>query len=124
MAYLYLMLAIFLEVVAAIAARYTEGFTVALPTIITIGFAVASYFNFSLSLRYGMNIAIGYAVWSGVGVLAVALLGALWLEDTLTLIQIAGIVLIISGLAAVQLGGRTESAETTLDRNARQIIKR
>jgi small multidrug resistance pump len=111
MAYLYLFTAIFLEVAAAIATRYTEGFTVPLPTTITIIFAVFSYFIFSLSLKHGMDIGIGYAIWSGVGVLSVALIGATLLGDTLTFIQIGGVILIIIGLAAVQLRGETEGTE-------------
>lgn len=105
-----LLTAIFLEVVAAIAARYTQGFTVPFPTILTVVFALTSYFIFSLSLKHGMNIGIGYAIWSGLGVLTVALISAGWLGDTFTMVQIAGIVLIIVGLAVVQLGGKPESA--------------
>jgi small multidrug resistance pump len=108
MVYLYLFIAIFLEVVAAIATRYTEGFTAPLPTAITILFAVSSYFIFSLSLKHGMNIGIGYAIWSGVGVVSVAVIGAILLGDTLTFIQIGGIILILIGLASVQLAGVKE----------------
>lgn len=105
MAYFYLLLAIFLEVVAAIVTRYTEGFTVPLPTAITVLFAVSSYIIFSLSLKHGMNIGLGYAIWSGIGVLAVALIGVTLLGDRLTLIQFVGILVIIVGLMIVQLTG-------------------
>lgn len=107
MAYVYLFTAIFLEIGAAVATRYSEGFSSPLPTAVTIIFAVASYMIFSLSLKHGMNIGIGYAIWSGVGVLCVALIGATWLGDRLSLLQIGGILLIIIGLVAVQLGGKT-----------------
>jgi len=105
MAYFYLLAAIFLEIIAAIATRYSEGFTVLLPTIIAILFAVSSYFLFSLSLKHGMNIGLGYAIWSGLGVLSVAIIGVTILGDSLTLMQIAGIILVIIGLGAVQLTG-------------------
>ncbi|WP_096186409.1 DMT family transporter [Evansella halocellulosilytica] len=109
MAFLYLLTAIFLEITAAIATRYSEGFTAPLPTTISVLFAVSSYFVFSLSLKHGMNIGIGYAIWSGVGVLTVALLGATLLGDALTTIQIGGIMIIIIGLACVQLAGEAKN---------------
>ena len=107
-AYLYLFIAIALEIIAAIATRYSEGFTIFIPTTITLLFAILSYFIFSLSLKSGMNIGIGYAIWSGAGVLLVALLGATFLAEQLTLIQIAGVLLIIVGLIAVQITGKNE----------------
>ncbi|GAA0364819.1 DMT family transporter [Bacillus horti] len=110
MAYLYLLTAIFLEIIAALAARFSEGFTAPFPTIITIVFAVSSYFTFSLSLKNGMTIGVGYAIWSGVGVLSVALIGVQFLGDTLTLIQISGIILIIIGIVAIQV--ETATPET------------
>lgn len=108
MAYCYLLIAIFLEISAAIATRYTEGFTAPLPTTITILFAVSSYFIFSLSLKHGMNIGVGYTIWSGIGVLSVALIGVTVLGDHLTFIQIMGMVLIIVGLMMVQLAEEQE----------------
>ncbi|WP_062049058.1 multidrug efflux SMR transporter [Bacillus sp. JCM 19034] len=117
MKYFYLFTAVFLEIAAAIASRYTEGFTALVPTTITIVFAVASYYLFSLSLRHGMNIGIGYAIWSGVGVLTIALIGATLLGDSLTNIQILGITLIIIGLACVQLAGKAEDTKKAVTPN-------
>jgi len=115
LAYFYLLLAIALEVIAAIATRFTEGFTVPLPTAITVLFAVSSYFIFSLSLKHGMNIGLGYAIWSGVGVLSVALIGVTLLGDRLSLLQIAGIIIIIAGLMIVQLAGKQQNAAEGTD---------
>lgn len=105
MAYLYLFVAIFLETTAAVTTRFTDRFTVLVPTIITIFFAVSSYIMFSLSLKRGMNIGFGYAVWAGIGVLSVALIGVTFLNDPLTGTQMIGVLLVIAGLVAVQLGG-------------------
>ncbi len=112
LAYIYLFLAIFLEIIAAIATRYTDGFTILLPTAITVLFAATSYYIFSLSLKHGMNIGLGYAIWSGVGVLSVALIGATFLGDPLSLLQIGGIILIIAGLWFVQLTEKKGDGES------------
>lgn len=108
MAYFYLFMAIFMETTAAVTSRFTDRFTVLLPTVVTIAFAVSSYFLFSLSLKRGMNIGIGYAIWAGVGVLSVALIGVMFLGDPLTSVQMGGVLLVIAGLAAVQLGGENK----------------
>lgn len=109
MAYIYLFIAIFLETTAAVTARFTDQFTALVPTMVTVVFAVTSYIMFSLSLKHGMNIGMGYAIWAGVGVLSVALIGVTFLRDPLTWMQMLGVFLVITGLAAVQLGGKKET---------------
>ncbi|MGV2387190.1 MAG UNVERIFIED_CONTAM: QacE family quaternary ammonium compound efflux SMR transporter, partial [Thermobifida fusca] len=45
-----------------------------------------------------------YGIWSALGVTLVAVIGAVFLGDTLTWGQIVGIVLVIAGVAALELG--------------------
>ena len=51
-----------------------------------------------------MGVGVAYGIWAAVGVTLVALIGALFLGDTLTWIQVGGIVLVIAGVAALELG--------------------
>lgn len=106
MAYLFLALAILCEVIGAIASTYAEGFKKTIPSMIVTLAIIASYYFFAVSLQYGMNIGIGYAIWAGVGVLSVAFIGAMFLKDSLTIWQMGGVLLVIGGLTAVQLGGK------------------
>lgn len=104
MAYLFLAFTVFAEVTGAITSRYSDGFNKMIPSIITIIVIIASYFFFAVSLQYGLNIGIGYAIWAGVGVVLVAIFGLIFFKETLTKIQIFGVALIILGVAALEIG--------------------
>ncbi|EPJ6524433.1 DMT family transporter, partial [Acinetobacter baumannii] len=68
MSYLYLAIAIACEVIATSALKASQGFTVPIPSIITVvGYAVAFYL-LSLTLKT-IPIGIAYAIWSGAGII-------------------------------------------------------
>lgn len=107
MALIYLLAAILAEVGATFTARTAEGFTRLVPSVATIALVATAYYAFSLSLRAGMNIGVGYASWAALGVALVAVLGAMMTGDALTWTQWLGIVLVTVGVAALQLGSTT-----------------
>ena len=72
MNYVFLSVAIVFEVIATTALKQTEGFTRLLPSLVTVGgYALAFYF-LSLPLRT-MPVGIIYAIWSGAGIVILAL---------------------------------------------------
>lgn len=104
-AWMWLIGAITTEVGATLALKSSEGFSRVTPSILTaVGYG-ASFYCLSQALVRGMPLGIAYAVWSAVGVSALALIGVLVLSESLTWIQVGGIILIIGGVAAIQLGG-------------------
>src|SRR5262245_4441804 len=74
MAWLWLTLAGLLEVVWATGIKYTDGFTRLLPSAITIAAMVGSIYLLGLAVRT-IPIGTGYAVWTGIGAVGVAILG-------------------------------------------------
>ena len=66
------------------------------------GFAI--FFSLSQALVRGMPVGVAYGVWAAIGVTLVALIGAIFLGESLTMIQIGGIVLVIGGVLALELG--------------------
>ena len=71
------------------------------------------------SLEY-LQVGVMYAIWAGAGTAAVAIIGVMLFGDTMPAVKIAGIGLIILGVAMVNLGGtrasdspHAESSETT-----------
>jgi small multidrug resistance pump len=46
-----------------------------------------------------------YAVWSGIGTAAIALIGILFFQETLGWVGIAGIVLIVLGVVLLNVSG-------------------
>ncbi|MFF0555250.1 DMT family transporter [Streptomyces sp. NPDC004266] len=96
--------AIAAEVLATTSMKYSEGFTRLWPSVVTgAGYLIA----FVLLARALKTLEVGtaYAVWSGVGTAAVALIGHLFLGESLGAAKIAGVVLIVAGVAVLNLGG-------------------
>ncbi|BEK87354.1 DMT family transporter [Nocardia seriolae] len=105
MTLLLLGLAIACEVTATVSLKISEGFSKLVPSVIVvIGYGAAFYF-LSQALKRGMAIGVAYGIWSAVGVVAVATIGALFLDEHITAVQIGGIVLVIAGVLALELGG-------------------
>ena len=106
MNYLYLVVAIMLEVVATTVLKQTDGFTRLVPSLVSLaGYAIAFYF-LSLTLR-SMSVGIVYAVWSGAGVVFITAIGWLWFRQSLDAPALAGIALIVAGVVIINLFSRS-----------------
>ena len=106
MNYLYLVVAIMLEVVATTALKQTDGFTRLVPSLVSLtGYAIAFYF-LSLTLRT-MSVGIVYAVWSGAGVVFITAIGWLWFRQSLDAPALAGIALIVAGVVIINVFSRS-----------------
>ncbi len=102
MGYGYLAIAIVSEVIATAALKPSEGFTNLVPSIIVVvGYAVAFYF-LSLVLK-SIPIGIAYAIWSGLGVAMISILGAVLFKQKLDVAAVAGIALIITGVVVINV---------------------
>jgi small multidrug resistance pump len=106
MQYLYLTLAIVAEVAATSALKASEEFTRLLPSlIVVVGYGVAFYF-LTLVLRT-MPLGIAYAVWSGLGVVLVAMIGAVVYGQIPDPPAVIGLSLIIAGVFVVNVFSKT-----------------
>ena len=104
--YLYLGIAIVAEVAATTALRASDGFTRLLPSIgVVIGYAIAFY-CLALTLRT-LPVGVAYAIWSGVGIVLVSLLGWLVYRQTLDAAALLGMGLIIAGVLVINLFSKT-----------------
>jgi small multidrug resistance pump len=100
--WLALALAIGTEVVATSALKASEGFTRLVPSaVVVVGYAV-SFWCLSLALKT-IPVGIAYAIWSGAGIVLIALI-AWWLYgQTLDAAALLGIGLILAGVVVIQL---------------------
>ncbi|GAA4673866.1 multidrug efflux SMR transporter [Pseudonocardia yuanmonensis] len=102
--------AIVAEVTGTVALRFSEGFSRLLPSLIVVlGYGIAFY-SLSRALAGGMPIGVAYGVWAAVGVALIAIIGAVFLKEPLTWVQIGGIVLVIAGVLALELGRTPHAA--------------
>ena len=106
MAHLYLFIAIVGEVAATSALKAAEGFTRLVPSIVVIvGYGIAFYF-LSLVLKT-LPVGIAYAVWSGLGIVIITVIGAILFKQIPDLPAIVGMSFIIAGVAIINIFSKT-----------------
>ncbi len=106
MTYLYLAIAITAEVIATSALKASNEFTNPIPSmIVVVGYCISFYFMM-LVLRT-LPIGITYAMWSGIGIVFVAIIGIFLYDQTPDLPAIIGMGLIISGVVVIHLFSKT-----------------
>lgn len=104
--WLFLFAAIFAEVIATSSLKASAGFSRLGPSLLSVaGYGIAFY-CLSLTLR-SIPVGIAYAIWSGVGIVLVALIAWLVYGQTLDLPAIAGLTLIIAGVLVLNLFSRS-----------------
>lgn len=108
MTYALLLIAIVAEVIATSALAKSNGFTILVPSLVSaVGYAFAFYL---LSLvTKTMPVGIVYAVWSGAGIVLVALTGWLIFGQKLDLPALIGLALIIAGVLIINLLSKSVS---------------
>ncbi|MER7013121.1 multidrug efflux SMR transporter [Saccharopolyspora sp. NPDC000359] len=105
MAYLVLAVAILSEVLATVSLKLSEGFSKPIPSVlVVVGYAIA-FSALASVLKLGLPVGVAYAIWAGAGVALVAIIGAVFLGESITAVQVVGIALIIGGVIALELGG-------------------
>ena len=102
MTYLYLALAIISEVAATIALKASAEFTKLIPSLIVVAGYCISFYLMTLVLRV-IPIGVTYAVWSGLGIVLVAIVGAFLYKEIPDIPAIIGMGLIILGVLSIQL---------------------
>lgn len=104
--FLTLALAIVFEVIATTMLKAADGFTRMVPsTIVVLGYAGAFYF-LSLTLKT-IPVGIAYAIWSGVGIVLVSILGWVLYGQKLDMPAVLGMGLIIAGVLVINLLSRS-----------------
>ncbi len=102
MTYFYLALAIAAEVAGTSLLKATEEFTKIVPTAFLVFFYVISFWLMTLALR-DLPLGVVYAVWSGLGIVLVAIIGAVIYKEIPDLASLIGMALIISGVVVMHL---------------------
>lgn len=104
--YAILAIAILSEVIGTLSLKASEGFTRPWPSLVVIvAYGLAFYF-LSLTLKT-IPVGVAYAVWSGIGVTLVALIGWLIFGQKLDVAAVLGMGLIIAGVIVLNLFSNT-----------------
>ncbi len=102
MPYIFLAVAIIAEVAATSALKACDGFTKLIPSIVVVvGYGVAFY-CLTIVLQT-IPIGITYAVWGGIGIVLVAIVGMVHYKQVPDIPAIIGMALIISGVVVINV---------------------
>jgi multidrug transporter EmrE-like cation transporter len=104
MAWVYLAIAIVVEVAATVSLRASDGFTEPLPAAAAVVGYALSIWLLALSLK-GLEVSLVYAVWAGIGTAAIAVIGMAALGESVNAVKIASIGLVIAGVVGLNVAG-------------------
>jgi quaternary ammonium compound-resistance protein SugE len=102
MAWIYIILAGFLEIVWVIGLKYSHGFTVLIPSILTVGIIIFSFFLLSKAL-HSIPIGTGYAVFTGLGTVGTIAIGVIFWGDPINLLKVFFVFLMIIGIIGLKI---------------------
>lgn len=104
--YLYLVTAVVFETIGTSALQASEQFTRPKPLLVTVVCYAATFYFLSLALR-AMPVGVAYAIWSGLGIVLIALIGLAWFGQKLDPAALVGLALIIAGVLVINLFSST-----------------
>jgi small multidrug resistance pump len=104
MSWLYLVLAIVLEVSGTTSMKLSQGFTKLFPTLLMFLLYGLSLSALTLALKR-IDVSVAYAVWSGLGTALIATVGVLWLKEPLNTLKVVSLMLIVIGVIGLNLSG-------------------
>ena len=100
MPWLFLAIAIAGEVIGTTALKASDGFTRLWPSLIVVVSYVVAFYFLALVLRT-IPVGVAYAIWAGVGVAAITLIGFGFFGQRLDLAAVLGIGLIVAGVVVL-----------------------
>ncbi|MGD8345815.1 MAG: multidrug efflux SMR transporter [Lysobacterales bacterium] len=107
MGYVYLSIAVVVEVIATMALKSSEGFTRLVPSVlVVVGYGTAFYL-LTLVLKT-IPVGITYAVWAGLGIALVTIAAAVVFGEIPDMPAIVGIALIMTGVVVINLFSRMQ----------------
>ncbi|WP_101066441.1 DMT family transporter [Roseovarius salinarum] len=106
MHYVYLILAVAAETVGTSALQASQQFTRLAPSVLVVVAYALSFYLLALVLRT-IPVGVAYAVWSGLGIAFIALIGYVVFGQKLDWPAVLGMAMILGGIVVIQLFSKT-----------------
>ncbi len=100
--WIYLAVAIILEVAGTTAMKFSEGFTKILPSVMMFVFYILSLVALTYALKK-IDMSMAYAIWAGFGTALIAVVGIYFFKEPVSVVKIGSIALIIVGVVGLHL---------------------
>ena len=102
MTWIILILAGLFEIVWAVGLKYTHGFTRLMPSLVTVGGMLISFWLLAVAMKT-LPLGTAYAVWVGSGTVGAFVAGIILFQESLSWLRIASVALIVLGLIGLKL---------------------
>ena len=103
MKWLILALGIVTEVGAVTFMKTAEGFTKVVPSVLSFVFMGISLAVFIFVLKR-FDLSFAYAIYAGLGILFISVVGILYFKEPVTALKIASIILVVLGVIGLNMG--------------------
>lgn len=107
MGYIYLALAIVLELCGTTCMKLSNGFDHKIFAAATLTFYGFCFYFFALSLK-SVQLNIAYATWGGLGVVLAAVVAKIFFQESISTSGLIGIILIVIGVVLCNFFGATK----------------
>lgn len=104
--WIFLVLAIGFEVAGTTSMKLAHGFTRLVPSIAVFVFYGFSLTFLTLALKR-IDVSVAYAVWAGLGVVAISIIGVMAFSEPMTITKAGFIAMIVIGVVGLNLTGGT-----------------
>ncbi len=102
--WIYLVVAILLEVGGTTCMKLSNGFEKIYPAVLMGIFYILSFAALTMALKK-IDVSIAYAVWSGIGTAVITIIGVIYFREPASLVKFGSIALIILGVVGLNLSG-------------------
>lgn len=99
-AYILLLFAILTEIIATSCLKLSYGFTKLVPSVIVVSGYSISFWLMGLALKT-LPVSVVYAVWSGLGIVGIALIGVIFFSEAFGIWHFMGTTLILIGVVVL-----------------------
>ena len=104
MKWLFLALAIIFEISGTTCMKLSDGFTKPKFVVLMMLTYIGCFTFLTLTVK-NMEVSTAYAIWSGVGVAILSIIGVWFFKESFNPIKLGGLVAIIIGVIALRLSG-------------------
>ena len=104
--YIALLAAIIAETIGTSALQASQQFTRLWPSVLVVVSYAIAFYLLSIALR-AMPVGVVYAIWSGLGIVLIALAGFLIFDQKLDIAALIGLGLIIAGVVVLHVFSKT-----------------
>jgi small multidrug resistance pump len=108
-----LAIAITFEVIGTTCMKLSQGFTRPVPSVAMFVFYGMAFACNTMAIKT-LDLSITYAVWSGVGTIATALIGIYYFKEAATALKLASISLIVVGVFGLHAASRMQLADKAM----------